>query len=192
VPLELPQKVGEPAPKKIDPRDRFVNLAVAVEKGVEDLAEMHRADDICGIDEALGALAAGHMPRHAGLVRLPSGLVGEIDVQAAVFQGGQLVLLPQPKEIVDPATKEVRAKSLATLTVPHPSGRAYLVTPIGAAINPDEDPWEADRLGIDSRFGQNSEGFVIGHFSPLDVGRFVITPETIDLDAGLAYGASIG
>ena len=172
--LLLPRKIGEPASANIDPQDRFVNPAIAIQKeraaseSGGRVVELAVSDELLEPAVAYAELNRGCMPRRAGLVKLGQGVVGAIDLQAAVVELTALVLIPQPKNVVNSETKVVCAAGVITFSCVNPrTGHIYSIEAIAEAINPDLEPWRADELGVDSRSKQNEHGFVIAHFDRL-------------------------
>ena len=191
--LQLPRKIGDPAPADIDPRDRFVNPAIAIQKeraagkAGGRVIELAVSGELLEPSAAYAELDRGRMPRRAGLVELGHGVVGAIDLQAAEVGVNNLELIPQPKEAVDPESKIVCAAGILSFSCVNPlTGEVYSIEAIAEVLNPDLDPWRADELGVNSRYHQNACGFVIARFDRLAM-PFLPTHPSIDLQTGRAY-----
>ena len=178
--LKLPELFGVPAEHTMDNSDKFVAAPVAIHQGrLEVLSYAEMPEQLVDIRRAVAGLYAGRLPGQAGFVNLGNGSVGAFDVQAAGVDGSGITVYPQPKEFVDPESKEPKFSGVLLFSSFRSGG---VVTKLaGVVLNPDNDPWLADELGVDHTFNQNNYGQVI---VPYDGIMPFVTPNNLCLESG--------
>lgn len=176
--FRLPNQLGRSASE--DSRRRFIATPLMAAGGALDLSRFENDRRKPEISDAYSRLSQGRMPRNAGMVALRSD-IGAFDLQALRYEGGEVKISPQSKSVVDAETKEPKeagALIFSTMDFTRTGElKSFCTRAIGVAINPDENPWLADELGVDRRWKQNNYGMVIVTTVPFAMGSFLVRPE---------------